>query len=528
MRLLIVDDDRPTVEVIRDAIRWDSLRIDDVEAAYDVHSAKICMQNNAPHILLCDIEMPDGTGIELMHWIHQNKISCRIIFITCHMSFEYASAAIAGHAFGYITKPFDRKETEAIIAKAVNDILQHDELMTFSHYGQQYLQAKDTLEEERWRSLLFSPFSMEDEKNEGQPNKDSEEGLDSEIVQPVLLAIPASYVSANWNDDLFAAALRNLVSAITADFFKTHPVIAYIRHNCFYCIFSPIEPASQSTLRQCLSQIITACKEKFGYTASCYVDDPCPIRRLPKSRRFMQQYDLNNVTQKGSVFFLLHSKKCEDTAEFVTDTQEIIRLLNQGDAHKVIEWMGSILSDLFAKNALTSSELKSIRQDYDQALYAYLADHNIKAHALFSEFLTLEQAAGVSMIDLLKWISMTAQKALNAVAELHKHSDVTTRIKQFIHSHYQQSITLEDVARVVYLSPDYVSRLFKADTGVAVKEYLNQYRVEKAKAMLVKRGASISKTAIDVGFENFSYFSTVFRQITGSTPSQYKGRNQEK
>ena len=77
MHILVVDDDIPTVEVIRTSLHWDLLGIDRVETAYDYTEAqnKICASQ--PDIILCDIEMPRGSGLDLLkhlRLIHQLKL----------------------------------------------------------------------------------------------------------------------------------------------------------------------------------------------------------------------------------------------------------------------------------------------------------------------------------------------------------------------------------------------------------------------------------------------------------------------
>lgn len=522
MRVLIVDDDLPTVDVIQRSIRWDSLQITHVDTAYDVSSAKTSIQASVPDILLCDIEMPGGTGIDLMQWIREQNLPCRIIFITCHMSFEYASAAITGRAFGYITKPFDRKQTEAVIAKAVNDIIRHDELLTFSDYGKRYLKAKDTLEEQFWRKLAFGELCGEGEDLASLLQAEYPEWAGIRKIRPVLAAVPHSFLASQWNEDIFRIAFRNLVSAIAMESVSAHSTIAYARHTCIYCLFIAPDDTPVSDLLGCCNRIIAACKEKLDCVASCYIGDLSTLEALPQQRRLMQQFDAGNVARKGTSFSRLLSADHKDHSHAPLDTRALRQLLSGGKEQEIISWMGQTLHELFARNLLSFQVLQSIRQDYDQMVYTYLAEHELQAHGLFQDVAIAAQAADQSMIDFMKWVALTASRTVSAVAENRKSSDITQKIKRYLHQHYRENIALEDIARLVYLSPDYASKRFKADTGISIKEYLNQYRIEKAKSLLSQSGASIGKTATMVGFDNLPYFSTLFKQITGCSPSEWK------
>lgn len=104
MHILVVDDDIPTVEVIRTSLHWDLLGIDRVETAYDYTEAqnKICASQ--PDIILCDIEMPRGSGLDLLRWLREEKRDCEFVFLTCHANFDYAKTALQYGAADYITK----------------------------------------------------------------------------------------------------------------------------------------------------------------------------------------------------------------------------------------------------------------------------------------------------------------------------------------------------------------------------------------------------------------------------------------
>ena len=83
-------------------------------------------------------------------------------------------------------------------------------------------------------------------------------------------------------------------------------------------------------------------------------------------------------------------------------------------------------------------------------------------------------------------------------------------------------ITLETAAEHVFLSPSYLSRKFKEETGKNFNRYLSEVRTEAAKQLLENSGAELSDIAQSVGFEDQSYFSKVFRRTQGMTPKEYR------
>ncbi len=91
----------------------------------------------------------------------------------------------------------------------------------------------------------------------------------------------------------------------------------------------------------------------------------------------------------------------------------------------------------------------------------------------------------------------------------------------YIKSHFAQKLTLDCIAREVGLSKFYFSREFKVITGMTPIAYLNLFRCENAKKLLLKGELSIHEIAEKCGYENGSYFSKTFKSQTGYLPSEY-------
>lgn len=103
-----------------------------------------------------------------------------------------------------------------------------------------------------------------------------------------------------------------------------------------------------------------------------------------------------------------------------------------------------------------------------------------------------------------------------------KENAAVRRVRQYLSSHLSERITLEQLAAVVHLSPNYLCSLFKQETGWTIMEYLLRQRVEKAKRMMVTEEDSLSLIAEKCGFSDYNYFSQTFRKLTGTTAMQYR------
>ena len=95
-------------------------------------------------------------------------------------------------------------------------------------------------------------------------------------------------------------------------------------------------------------------------------------------------------------------------------------------------------------------------------------------------------------------------------------------IKNYIERNINKNITLEDAASYVNLSPHYLSKIFKKETGVNFISYLTDRRIEIAKYMLEDESIPISNIAIELCYSKSNYFSKVFKKKVGLTPSEYR------
>ncbi len=105
-----------------------------------------------------------------------------------------------------------------------------------------------------------------------------------------------------------------------------------------------------------------------------------------------------------------------------------------------------------------------------------------------------------------------------------KHGDSILRALQFIHQHYTEKITLQNISDHVFLSPTYFSKIFNEEMNCTVTSYINQLRTAQAKSLLRNTRYSLVDIAGIVGFDDQSYFSRVFKAITGVTPGGYRKR----
>lgn len=103
-----------------------------------------------------------------------------------------------------------------------------------------------------------------------------------------------------------------------------------------------------------------------------------------------------------------------------------------------------------------------------------------------------------------------------------KGNEIIKKAIRYISQNFSRNLTLDEVADHVHLNPAYFSTLFKQSTGSSFKEYLNMVRIEESKRLLSNTDYSIIDISLATGFEDQSYFSKVFKKYTSLTPKQYR------
>ena len=95
-------------------------------------------------------------------------------------------------------------------------------------------------------------------------------------------------------------------------------------------------------------------------------------------------------------------------------------------------------------------------------------------------------------------------------------------VKRYIYEHYGEDLSLDLLSSIIYVHPDYLSRLFKKETGYNLNQFIKQYRMEKAKELLTSTQLKISAIGIHVGYPNSSYFCKTFNDYYGVSPEKFR------
>ncbi|WP_429374101.1 AraC family transcriptional regulator [Paenibacillus sp. DS2015] len=109
-------------------------------------------------------------------------------------------------------------------------------------------------------------------------------------------------------------------------------------------------------------------------------------------------------------------------------------------------------------------------------------------------------------------------------ANMHPMHQKVSEIASYINSHYKETLTLEETAKLFYISPAYLSRIYFKLTGFHFSEYIRIVRIREAQKLLHTTRDKVQVIAEQVGFEHISHFNKTFKAITGVSPLRYRAR----
>ncbi|MEZ0535715.1 PocR ligand-binding domain-containing protein [Caldicellulosiruptoraceae bacterium PP1] len=126
------------------------------------------------------------------------------------------------------------------------------------------------------------------------------------------------------------------------------------------------------------------------------------------------------------------------------------------------------------------------------------------------------------LMYVIEMLNIVAKYIIDS--EMIRISSLSTikKVEEYIKNNYMNNITLEDIANLVYLSPTYLSYLFKKQTGITFKEYLIGQRLKKAQELMDNTDYSIGEISKLVGIDDQNYFSRLFKAKYGISPLNYK------
>lgn len=518
MQILIVDDDAAIVESIRDMIHWEKLGIEKVKTALSADRARRLLEEEETDIVISDIEMPGESGLSLLQWYREKQMRGKFLLLTSHESFQYAAEAIKLHAEEYLLKPFSAEMMELVLQKMIAQIKAEREKERQREYetlGQSQIFLTRLLSGQ----ISGAPDQLRREI-EGRGVSLRPDGVYRLVVSRIT---NMEQDIEEYGRGLFQFIFENMHSEILIGTPENERVVYFERGD--YWLFAAVcEDAPSEGIKAVCEEEISRIGKLLNCTMTTCVSDPCQAADLCEAFQRVEYKLEQNIVCYGKAF--LESEFEENAAEHrpVLELKRMEEILNRRNRREFMNYLKRELNALAGMNALDSARMRNIRREVQQAVYAYLAERGILITLVEKDddSLRISQRAERSVTDMIRWVNYLLTLTFDYEEEVQKSSGIIHRIQMFIREHYKENIGRNEIGAEFFLVPEYLAKMYKKKTGQTLKDYINECRLEQARQLLANTQMKISDVAAEVGFDNFSYFSTLFKKHTGMTPNEYR------
>lgn len=520
IQLLIVDDEIHSAEGVKQAIDWSAMGVDAVFTAYSMAQAQEVMLHEDIHIIITDVEMPRGTGFDLLRWIADSDFNPVVIMLTSYATFDYAKKAIEFQCLDYLLKPVSAAALRDVADRAIAAVLEERR----KHVNDQLAQYWNRDERRRvrhfWREIIEQKRFTDSREIMAQAKEQHIIFDERNLYLPILYKIIPSEDGISWE-----SSADELKQRLYAQVFNDEDQVVLVYNDLFmlaiagYCTDFA---AYYEKFRTGSRDFITKASRELNINISVYMGEFADFGAVAVQYVKLLKMDRNNVVERPGIY---NSTESTNKIQYERpDIEKWIKDFSDGHYDRTISEIGKYVDEAACERRLNQDILTQLLQDFMQMFYIAVGEHEIQAHLLFEDetSVNLYQQACTSVKDFKRWIRHIIEKAGSFVGMVSDTENVVRHIKRYIKNNLSEELNRNKIAGEACMSPDYVSRVFRQETGVQLTEYITNIRMEEARHLLSATSLPVGEVAYKVGYYNIAYFSRVFRIRNGKTPAEYR------
>jgi len=492
MNILLIEDEMLAMDELRFLMR--PYEKDHVVAGFDNgEDALDYARQHVPDIVVSDIRMPGMSGLEVVQEILSAHPRTQIILLSGYNDFEYARTALKLGAKEYLLKPVTASELEAAIDRALDAVRTEE--------------AKSRNQLEWSLTRLFRGMDASD--------RESGQVFDGDwLLIAVLLEnwkSPFTWPQSQVSLEAFVEWLRKDVhpDAVCLDM-DVHLRMALL----------PVPGTERrDRLRHAASRVHEFLGLKTGIVHTAY-DWKKDSETLQEAyQRCLQR--LESQVRLGAATFMTPQRG--STAQSFWDSARRVEAHIQHKEYGMFTIELRRMLEALRRDEATLKQTAVLLSDFLYALKYKLGNtqgelDDIGEGSIYDELKTCRTDE-----NLLEWLTERLSGYMAGVEErTPQPKQIVPALLDYVQHHYGESVQLQDFASRYHVSIGYLSKLFKAETGMNFSDHLIRVRMNKAMELMdagYKRVAEIGRL---VGYEDPKFFSQTFKRYTGVTPLEYK------
>lgn len=294
-------------------------------------------------------------------------------------------------------------------------------------------------------------------------------------------------------------------------------------------------------LREALKKIKIVSEKKVRatadilYMAANYLSNTDLLNNRIRQEKYIQQARISEEIQmmkRKELELLEKEEEDEDSFIYISSIypleteRELLRRVRLGDKEGAKEVLNEILGKILFKNAGRTEIVRARILELAVVLSRAAVEGSAELEMILGlNFEYIQKLGEIKSIEkLCVWIVEVLDRFTECVYENKniKNVSIIRKAKEFIRANYKKKIKLEEISKEVYLSPYYLSHIFKKETRSTLFQYLTNVRIEEAKRLLETTQWNTTRISFEVGCTDQSYFCKVFKKIVGISSSKYR------
>ena len=516
MNLLILDDEIYTVRALQKSVNWKEAGIDEVFIAFNTEKAREIVKEKQMDVILTDIEMPRESGLSFLEWMKSTKKEYKTICMTCHAEFSYAQKAIGLGVMEYLIKPVNVEELIGCVKKAVQAIRSERESREKIAEGKLWEHSKRRVQRDFWQDLVMGAIGEEPDRIQEKAAKYGISYNVNELFRIGLFCIrDMNERKEEWaeNVELMKSIMENIAKDILNGGRELEQ--AGWKGEMFWVLFGA--RAAENLLEK-VNRYLKELKTTMQFSVAAYLSEAEFGEELQNTLKWLAEQNEKNVSiEYGIVDEEMRIRERHEKAAFYQEIQMKRKEKDLGGLKEVLtahvkEQQYVDRKELFLEGERIKFELLLFLQEN------YLNQEEFWTEELMEKELLIHQ----SRKKCLEWEVEAIERTQVLWQNRKQENDTIGAIKKYIQENLENRITRELIAEKIHFSGDYISRIFKKETGISLNEYITEQKVEYAKQLIREENESIGNIAVRLGYSSFSYFSDIFKRNTGCLPSEYK------
>lgn len=478
---------------------------------------KASLLRQEAEVMLCDIEMPMESGLDLLDWLRQRGMTTRCIFLTAHAEFRYAQEALRLGGFDYIMQPAPYEQVANAVSRALENVKEERAALELQSRGAVFDDQKKEIVETMLRGFLLgnAPGSSLTAFEELSLVPRRERECWVALMQPLRW----KQGEEPWELSLLSTAVGNMSSEVFTPLQVLSVTVAIPAEQCLVLVLQSRvgEPLEADYITRQLNYLQSACAQYIHCEAAFYPEGPQPFEQASEIYQKLLQQRSENVALKGGILLGRPAEKVPEVFR-IPQIGAWQKLLQAGCAQAMEQEACQLLDKLTVNNQLNSQTLRYFYQDFMQMLFSF--PEKKRQGDMFREPEALElYRNGMKTVPDMKALVHYVASVWDNETEESSQSTVEI-IMAYIAEHLENELRREELADAVHLNPDYMARLFKKETGMNLKDYIIQQKMQEAQSLLCTTNLPISLIAAKVGYTNFGHFSTSYKKFYHKTPQE--------